>query len=449
MARPARSRWQRVKTLRGLVFATVAVAAAFAALAMLAISATALLRVANTDGGASGDFISFYGAGHLVRTGNGANLYDPAAQSWVQHALYPGDLKQYVGYPLPVFAAWGFAPLSKLGYVPAFFAWFGVNLALLAALVCALGRHLSPLPALPRRVFLAAFALSVPVLADLVFGQVDLFVFAGLLSGYLLMRTGRGTLAGIALSLVVVKPHFLIGVVLLLIVSRRWRTLATLVACGAPLLVVPALLTSTDALVANLSIVGRYPGADTDMSVNAALMSNWRGFVVSVTGRNDVWLWLPGLIVIAAGAFAVAISRWWRAPASETIQHQSYALAVMLPLLISPHLHTQSLMFLFIAEAIMLRCSFDAPSLPGIPASRDTMHAVKPTLALNAALFALWIAGVQGLTLMVFLIILLFLRYAYLWPAASRVRAGDVNLRSLTPYYRRRYDPTGPRRRIA
>lgn len=385
-----------------------AAAAALALIATAALAAAGVVRVLTATGGAGGDFLSFYAAGHLVRT-DAASLYDVAAQAAAQRSLYPGALEQATGYPLPVVAAWGFAPLSALPFATAFAVWTAINVALLMMIARALARELRAVPAWPRRAFVAVFVTSMPVVANVVFGQVDFIIFAALLGGWLLLRDGRPGWAGVALAAIVIKPQFLIGVVPMLLLARQWRALAALCSAGAALLVVPALLTDPGTLAGNVRFITQYPGAGDDLRVNAAEMSNWRGLVVSVTGDDSPWLWAPGLAVIAAGALAVAARRW------RTVTAQGYALAVMLPLLASPHLHTQSLMLLFVAVALALRARYD-----GAAADEGRDRGVTSMLlALHAALFALWLSTALGFAPLVFLVAATYAGCAWRWPKGS------------------------------
>ena len=397
--------------------AAVAMCGAAALLALVAtcvLAVTGIARVLTASGGAGGDFLSFYAAGDIVRHG-GAGLYDTAAQAAAQRALYPGDLERPTGFPLPVFAAWGFAPLSMLPFATAYAVWAAINIALLAALAFALERFLAPVPRMPRRLFVAAFALSIPAVTNIVFGQVDLVIFAALFATYGLLRRERDVAAGAVLAAAVIKPHFLIGVVPMLLVQRRWRALAALSCTAAAILVVPALLTSPSALIDNARFVGGYPGAGDDLQVMAGMMANWRGFVVSVTGSDAVWLWLPGLVLLAAAAFAAAVPAWMRRRDMPG-DAQAYGLAVMLPLVASPHLHTQSLVLMFIALALALRARAEAGGLHGEPSQQE---AVAMICALFASLFALWVLTAAGLSLTVFLLVAIYAGLVRAWPRAE------------------------------
>jgi hypothetical protein len=385
-------------------------AAMVAALGIAAIYSGVLWRIATNGYGSTGDFLSFYAAGFLVRTGQAAHLYDPATIDRVQRQLYPGGFDEAIGYPLPVFVALLFAPLSKIPFTVSFFLFMGAMTAVLGGVLFTLRRYLSGLPALPRNVFLACAAFAMPSVASIVFGQVDLLPLAGLTAGYLLLRSRRPELAGLALCLVLFKPHLLIGAVLLLLVRREWRAIGALAAAGIPLLVLPALLTAPRALIENVKIIASYPGADKALAVNAAVMPNWRGFVVSATNSNDIQFWLPGFALIATAALAAAVWRW-RGSANFD---QSYAIATLLPLFVSPHVHTQNLVLLLLPAAIALRAYLSES------ASIDRqMRAVNALLFAYTALFVLPLLAILGLSLTIFPMLATYAAVLTRWPERS------------------------------
>jgi hypothetical protein len=380
-----------------------------AAAAMAAIYGTVLFRIATNAYGSTGDFLSFYAAGFLVRTGRAAHLYDPSTIEWAQRRLYPGGFDEAIGYPLPVFVALLFAPLSMLPFTASFFLFMGAMAGVLTIVLIVLRRYLADVPPLPRNVFLLCAAISMPSVASIVFGQVDLLPLTGLTGGYLLLRSNRPRSAGIALCLALFKPHLILGAALVLLVRREWRALQTLAAVGIPLLVLPALFTAPSALIDNLKIIASYPGSDRALSVNAAVMPNWRGFMVSATNSNELWYWLPGLALIASVALSSALYRWRSAGFD-----QSYAIATLLPLYLSPHVHTQNLVLLILPAAILLRAYL---------AESDTksrrLQAVNALLAAYVILFILPIVAIIGLSLTVFPMLGLYAAVVTRWPLAA------------------------------
>lgn len=402
--------------------ATVLVGAAtmIAAATMVAIFTTVLWRIATNAYNATPDFLIFYTAGDLVRSGQAADLYHPAAFELVQRLLYPGDFDVSIGYPYSVSVAWLFGPFSLLPFMFSYFLWMAGNVALLAALLHVLNSQLRRVPAFPRRLFLVIAAFAMPSVTTIVFGQIDLLALAGLTGGYLLLRAKRPALAGLPLCLVLVKPHLLVGVGLFLLVRREWKTLGTLAAVGLPLLVVPALLTAPEALVGNLKVITSQLSYDKESAVNAWSMANWRGFIVSVTNSSDIRLWLPGFVVLALGAVAIALHRW-RGAATSIEFDRGYGLAVMLPLLISPHLHTQTLVLVILPAALMLRAYLGEDAT-----DERQQSAVNWMLFSFSALFLLPFLAIQGLSLTVFLLAGSYLAFAFRWPGCElRRKAAD------------------------
>jgi hypothetical protein len=409
-------RTQTVPSARAASASLCVAVATVAAVSTLIIYAVVLARIATNAYGATGDFLSFYAAGWLVRTGRGADLYDPAVIDWAQRLLYPGGFDRAIGYPLPVFVAWVFAPFSALPFTAAFFLWMALNTALLGMLFRGLAGDLAGTPKPVRYAFIGGAALAMPTFAAIVFGQVDLIVLAGMLAGYRFLRSDRKAAGGAALALGAVKPHLLAGVLLLLLARREWKVLSVLGVLTAGLIIVPAVLTAPEALAANLRLLAAYPSSGDQLAVNAEVMPNWRGFVVSLTGRNDLALWLPGLAVLALACLAIAATRWARARDSREFD-QAYSLAILFPLVASPHLHTQSLVLLLLPSALALRHAWAVSPSAGRQAAILNVMCL-----LFAALFFLPFFAIQGLSLTVFVLTLLYGLIALRWPRGEEPR---------------------------
>jgi hypothetical protein len=90
---------------------------------LMDVLAIAFVVVLMSRGYIVGDWISFYTGGTLFRTGNATHLYDAAAQAAVQHQLFGVGAKT-LGYPLPAFVAFLFAPLIRLSFL-ASYLWCG------------------------------------------------------------------------------------------------------------------------------------------------------------------------------------------------------------------------------------------------------------------------------------------------------------------------------------
>ena len=393
---------------------TLAVLALGVVVIEVLIAAAVLSVVARGD--AIGDWIAFYTAGTLIRTGDGIHLYDVSKQVAVQRVLF-GAGNEPFGYTLPAFVAFLFAPLSRLSFAASWWTWFAVNLVMLGGLLRLGWGWLRDVPPMLRTTFLACAVLSLPALDVLLLGQVDLFVLAGIAGCYAFLRSDRPFTAGAALALALFKPHLAIAAVLLLLVKGQWRALAGFAAVGGPLLIVPSLLLGPQALADQVALVASYPGTASDLRVEAEMMINVRGMITSFAGTSNVWIWLPAFALIAAFGLYLAIRTWTSRPA---LHPQSWALAFALPLLYSPHVHAQSMVLLIGAAALYLVASqsSDRPKV-----------SVEWVLAAFIATTALWLVSLAGAALMVVLVLAaygLFTRYWPEMPATAGAVSGSL-----------------------
>lgn len=388
----------------------VPVAACVAALTLFLGIAT----LARTAGGASStlDFSAFYTAGHLVRDGLGGSLYDLDVQEAAQRELSGENYDEPLPYAGPAFVAFVYAPLTLFPLNAAFGVMLLVNLAALAAVLAVLNGTMKEVPPRLRAVALGVTALGIPTVSVLTAGQIDLLVTGTLLAGLLLLRADRHIAAGVVLGLAFAKPQLTLGVLVLLVATREWRALTSMLATGLVLALLPVAAFGTQALTGNLDAL--------DAVGRPALMANWRGFMASAGAPDDLWLWVPGWAAIAAAALLLA----WRVFLREdaAFGHRA-ALALMLPLLLTPHLHGQTLVLALPAVALFLQaeaCCVHQATPGQLPAWEA--RATSTLLLLFVALFARWALALAGLSLGVFLLAALFVAIAMpeLWRLGAR-----------------------------
>jgi len=417
----------RALASRGL-FRCAVVAAGLVAIVTALLVATSLAHAAREDEGAT-NLVAFYAAGTIVRQGDRAHLYDIDVQEAAERAVRPAGLERAYAFVFPAFSAWLFAPLTLLSYRQTQLAWAVANVAGLALLLLALSRYLRDLPPAPRRAFLFAAAVSTPAMATVLGSEVEVLIAGSLFASYLLLCDRRDGLAGVVAAGALFKPHLLAGVVLFLLVTRRWRALASLAAVAAPLLLLPALALGPHTIADHAHLLARFPAERRDLAVDADTMANWRGVVVSVTGSNNAWLWAPGLALITLAALTIAILRW-RDGASSL--EQAYALALLLPLVASPHVRTQSLLLAFVAGALALRAAFAAPE-PLVADERDRRAAVATNLALATpvVLFACWYAGIAGVAPAGLVMLGVYALAAWRWPGRAGACAEEAPRRAV------------------
>jgi hypothetical protein len=324
-------------------------------------SATAELSGPITPSGHH-DFFAFYSAATLIHDGHAQSLYDGGTLTALQRQLYPHPVG-YAGYmPFinPPAAAALLAPLAALPEATARLVWLliSVGLAVACALVLAAGRDIR-IRALAVLVVLGTF----PAYQTFTEGQWSFVLLLGCLSGLVAARSGHPTLAGIALSVLWLKPPLLVLVLIWLLLTRHWRVAAGMV--GAVVAATAVALPWTG-IESNLNYA-RYLGdvvAAHAGGAGAAGQTAWEGALPNMEGLIGLAATLFGqqnaLAVDIATATAAVLLVAFFAWAMRTHWHDRplplrYALAaVSLGLLLDPHLYAQDCVLVVVLVALVL-----------------------------------------------------------------------------------------------
>lgn len=168
------------------------------------------------------DWFCFYSAGgSFLENGAGATYRVECIEG--QFWLYP----PYMLYP---YALGSLLPPLKFFSI--------VVLEILAVTILSLKLGASALAESRSFKTLGLVALaSAPFAATLVMGQHSALLLLGAFGGLWGLRSGRPVLAGIFFGLLGIKPNWALIFVLLLLVTRRWRTLAAMAAVGVLMIV--------------------------------------------------------------------------------------------------------------------------------------------------------------------------------------------------------------------
>jgi hypothetical protein len=192
------------------------------------------------------DFMAFYLAGSMVLNGDGPQLYDGEKQQAMQDAILAPESFEGLAYyinPAPLAVVY-----SLLAWMP--YRWaLQVNTALmLAAYAAALWLLLPHLKGLAPYGSVAAMVglIWFPVIQTITGGQNAALTL--LLLVWALVTTARGQQhrAGLALGLLLFKPQYALPFIGLLLLRRRWRTVAVSGAVGLGLYALGALACGWD-----------------------------------------------------------------------------------------------------------------------------------------------------------------------------------------------------------
>lgn len=260
-----------------------------------------------------GDFLTYYMAGEMMRTGHSAALYDRTIQG-------------FGPFLRPPFYAWLFVPLSWLPYVSAAIVWMTLNLGCL---------WLSVRLLVPKQPSALGWALTfMPVIAAIRFGQSEALSLLLLCVVYLLWRQERLWAAGLTCSILLCKFPLLLGVALLWLFEwkRDWRALAGLTLGGAVLAGL-SLSLIPEASLAYVKSLGGMPSLIHVRGFRLYSFFSMRGFWMLLFRDHPIWG--DGLYVGCVGLTTLGFCRFLHGQRAE--RATAFTGAVCYTLLVTPY----------------------------------------------------------------------------------------------------------------
>jgi len=329
-------------------------AVACAVAAAVGMLLTAITLSAVTKGT---DFFYYFCFSRLVALGHGAQIYDSRVLGAFQRHLaspirVPGG---FIPNVYPPFFAVALAPLADLPYSISFISWLLLNCIALGLSLLYLERYAR----LGRRgviLFRAAALASLPVVVASLLGQVSFLMLGLLCISMHALRTDRDRIAGVALGLTLIKPQYAVAFLLVLVIQRRYHSLAAFVATAAVLFVGPIFVlgwsidTSYIQTLAHAASWGSSVGGFTP-SANRSLVGFTRLlFPAPIAAPLSIVL---DLIALGVMGMAAVKSRSIELP---------FGIAVVVTLLVGQHVLIHDLTLLLIPAAIAWRFRAMAPN---------------------------------------------------------------------------------------
>jgi len=261
------------------------------------------------------------------------HLYDPQAQQAAILGLGPGFNVQPFISPPPL--AWLATVLTALPFQAALVVW---TMLLLAALLWT-WRLLAPGGGMARLAHLSLWLGLFPVAFGLLVGQPGALVAAAVATAWWLIRRDRPLAAGLALSLLVLKPQLALLVPLCLLVAGHRRTFAAWVVASVVIGVAALALLGVDG-------VNRY--RDMLAQTQTPAWDITRRY--SISGPLGLG---PLLNVVEVAVVAVALLAAWRH--RNEGPELPIAAGIAGSLLFSPYLGFQDLLMLVPAAWLVIR----------------------------------------------------------------------------------------------
>jgi glycosyl transferase family 87 len=248
------------------------------------------------------NFFSFWLSGRMVWTGE--SPYDTT--QWLHgFDAYAATYRpsQILQYPLPLM--FFMAPVGLLPVGQAYFAWQIVTLCIIAFCVYALLRHepSRKLLFLPLMLFLMFFG---PVYLTLEIGSVGAISLLAVTLTIVLLGAKKPLLAGMALSLTLLKPPQALTLLFLggiwLLTTRQWKALAGMVLGGLVLLVIW--------MVRDPLGLEKFRGSSGFLLGHTlGIQSNVFGFSYLACGQSENCMWIVGsaalVLILALGTLYI------------------------------------------------------------------------------------------------------------------------------------------------
>jgi len=306
------------------------------------------------------DYLAHWTGGRLVLDGQLANLYDQRTQFEVQTATL-GQTAKLAWFVSPPFVGLLYAPLAGLPYLASAALWTLLSVVMLLTAL-KLARPLAPnIPnARWRMIVLVCFA-SQPVLELIGSGQDSAFSLLFWVAGTRLILARRDVLAGVVFALGLCKPQLFVLVPVVMLVQRRYRSLAAWSSTAILLAFISVLMVGVNGAQNWLMLPFRDSYREAVQVGQAWKMQGLPSFVTSLMPLGLARVGeVAGLLlaVILLLLFIIACRRW---PSSRG-DVGMWAFAAVTTVLLSPHLVVYDLVLLLPAVLYLLERQ-DSPTV--------------------------------------------------------------------------------------
>jgi hypothetical protein len=290
------------------------------------------------------DYAIFHTAGRLLATGEETKLYDEGeflAALAVTTGVEDQDPSRLFVNP-PFYAAL-FSPLAHVHYRTGYYIWTGIGLAALGMGLRLAGARRWPVVAM-------AALLFYPVFVGFRLGQNSFLSLLLLAACFALLQKGNQRLAGIALGLLIFKPHLALGVAFWWTIDwRRYRFAWISAVATATTVAIGGWLFWPDATRSYLTDLPSLVGFRTPEFLRSTF-SPFGFFSLLVPGRDAA---IYGLTILAAIGGMLWFWSYWKDHRSDVAG--LFSMSILLTVLISPRVVVYDWTLLLIPAVILAR----------------------------------------------------------------------------------------------
>ena len=302
------------------------------------------------------DFIHFYSAGRIAQIEDAAQVYDLSLQQkfeeqQVGFPLAPGQVLPYNHLPflIPILQT-----IVSTDYVNSFYRWITMMVILFITGIIILGRILTESGMDRKSIFLVSIGsfLFLPLFFSLMNGQDTAFLFLGAVIWMYGLLTKREMIAGLGLSLTMVRPHIALILAMPMLFSYRKAFMGFAIGSGI-LALISFLIIGMEGTREFINIIlisagGEWYGMKQYAMYNMiGLLMRTLPWLQSAMIRTIGWI-IYGVTIIALCIF------WAR---SKGLKGGKIGLTITLALFAVPHLHFHDLTLLLIPIYELIRPS--------------------------------------------------------------------------------------------
>jgi Glycosyltransferase family 87 len=297
------------------------------------------------------DFRTFYATGHMLRTGDA--IYDYEAEKSAQSALVSPN-PTAVPFMYPPYAALLFVPLALGSYMTGYLLFFALNLCFCGLALVIMRPYTTSLEAKWRPLVPVLFLSFMPLGITLMFGQVSLLLLVLYCACFAALQTGRPLLAGIFLSLALIKFQIALPVAFLFLVWRQWRFIAGFL-CGT------VVLTLISIRITGLKVIETYVESLVFMSRHASNAAGQAKYATFPAQMPNLYGFFHSISHGAPWGFALTILCSLVVLLWAAIQKPSLPVALLAGMLVSYHLFFYDATLLLLPISLLFNQTIDSP----------------------------------------------------------------------------------------
>jgi hypothetical protein len=338
------------------------------------------------------DFALYYSAARIINDGNGGRLYELEVQRQYQKEFRPIGSERDLPFN---HAPYELLPLlipAKFSFLVAHLFWSAFNIALLITILVRIFQFIEPQQRALSTLMLLAFF---PTLTALKMGQDSIITTYLLVETFVALRRKQFTKAGGLLALGLYKPQFVLPLLGILALRRKWQCVIGFVTVGLLLGAISLAMVGWNGLSGLLSLW--LPMTRRGHVVWPELMTNLRGLIYIVLELlNSSALTNALTLVCSVLVYGLTIPLWSGDTERAELFDLSFALALVATALVSFHLYSYDGMLLIIPLIIMANQLLKDPGPDPInePVFLTVLFALffplVPNLLLSTGLLAWW-----------------------------------------------------------